>query len=141
MNKNDLVIRDTEIKQTVYIYQCRNCTIKVEGKVNSISLDSCDRVALLFNDVLSTVEFINSKNVQAQVTGKVPTISIDKTDGCQFYLSNGSLEAEIVTSKSSAVNILVPNKQGDDYTEFPIPEQFKTIFANQRPVTTPLESA
>ncbi len=109
--------------------------------MNSIFLDSCDRVALLFDDVLSTVEFINSKNVQAQVTGKVPTISIDKTDGCQFYLSNSSLEAEIVTSKSSAVNILVPNNQGDDYTEYPIPEQFKTVFTNLKPVTTPLESA
>jgi adenylyl cyclase-associated protein len=140
-NKNDLVLSDTEIKQTVYIFQCKNCTIKVQGKVNSISLDSCERVALLFDDVLSTVEFINSKSVQAQVTGKVPTISIDKTDGCQFYLSKKSLDAEIVTAKSSAVNILVPDKQGDEYTEYPLPEQFKTIFTNQKPVTTPIESA
>lgn len=45
--------------------------------------------------------------------GKVPTISIDKTDGCQMYLSNDSLAVEIVSSKSSEMNVLVPRGNGD----------------------------
>ena len=44
-----------------------------------------------------------------QVTGKVPTISIDKTDGCQIYLSKESMDCEIVTAKSSEMNIVVPD--------------------------------
>ena len=43
----------------------------------------------------------------------MPTISIDKTDGCQVYLSKASLKAEIVTSKSSEMNIMVPKDDGE----------------------------
>ena len=43
------------------------------------------------------------------MTGKVPTISIDKTDGCQIYLSKESMDCEIVTAKSSEMNIVVPD--------------------------------
>lgn len=48
-----------------------------------------------------------------QVLGKVPTISINKTDGCHVYLSQGSLSCEIVSAKSSEMNVLVPGKDGD----------------------------
>ena len=48
-----------------------------------------------------------------QVNGKLPTVSIDKTDGCMVYLSKDSLDAEIVTAKSSEMNILVPQADGD----------------------------
>ena len=39
----------------------------------------------------------------------MPTISIDKTDGCQIYLSKESMDCEIVTAKSSEMNIVVPD--------------------------------
>lgn len=45
--------------------------------------------------------------------GKVPTISINKTDGCHVYLSKDSLSCEIISAKSSEMNILVPNKDGE----------------------------
>lgn len=44
--------------------------------------------------------------------GKVPTISINKTDGCHVYLSEASLSCEIVSAKSSEMNVLVP-KDGE----------------------------
>lgn len=44
-----------------------------------------------------------------QVIGKVPTISINKTDGCHVYLSESSINCEIVSAKSSEMNILVPD--------------------------------
>lgn len=135
-NKHDLVIEDTDLKQTVYVYQCKDCTIQVKGKINSITLDSCQKVGLVFDDVLSTVEFINSKSVQMQVMGKVPTVSIEKTDGVQVYLSKKSLDTEIVSSKSSSMNILIPNESGDDFTEHPVPEQFKTLINSSRKLTT-----
>lgn len=142
-NKRPLVVDETDLKHTVYIYQCKECTINVKGKVNSILIDSCQRVDLLFDDVLSTVEFINSKNVQMQVLGRVPTVSIDKTDGVQVYLSKKSLDTEIVSSKSSAMNILVPNENDDEYSEQPVPEQYKTVInaKSRKLVTTPTETA
>ena len=48
-----------------------------------------------------------------QVTGKVNTVNIDKTDGCMVYLSKDSVDANIVTAKSSEMNILVPDDSGE----------------------------
>lgn len=48
-----------------------------------------------------------------QVLGKVPTISIDKTDGCQMYLNNDTLNVELITSKSSEMNVLIPTTNND----------------------------
>lgn len=45
--------------------------------------------------------------------GKVPTISIDKTDGCQMYLNSETLGVELITSKSSEMNVMVPVGNGD----------------------------
>jgi hypothetical protein len=45
--------------------------------------------------------------------GKVPTISINKTDGCHAYLSKNSLDCEIVSAKSSEMNVLIPTEGGD----------------------------
>ena len=47
----------------------------------------------------------------------MPVVSIDKTDGCMIYLSKDSLNCEIITSKSSEMNILVPKDDGD-YVSF-----------------------
>jgi len=58
--------------------------------------------------------------------GKVHTINIEKTDAAQIYLCKDSLSCEIVTAKSSAINVSVP--VGDDFVEHPIPEQFKSVF-------------
>lgn len=52
-------------------------------------------------------------NVCLQVLGKVPTISIDKTDGCQMFLSPESLNVELITSKSSEMNVMIPKANGD----------------------------
>ncbi|XP_062609365.1 adenylyl cyclase-associated protein 1-like isoform X2 [Saccostrea cucullata] len=132
-NKN-LEVTDTNLKQTVYAFKCNNCTIKVSNKLNSITLDSCKKTAIVFDDVVSSLEFINCQSVQGQVMGKVPTISIDKTDGCLIYLSKDSLDTEIVTAKSSEMNILVPKADGD-FTEFALPEQFKTTWDGKKFVT------
>jgi len=48
-----------------------------------------------------------------QVMGKLPTVSIEKTDGCQMYLSEKSLDTEIVSAKSSEMNISVPTSNGE----------------------------
>lgn len=50
--------------------------------------------------------------------GKVPTISIDKTDGVQIYLCDKSLDCEIVSSKSSELNVLVPDPVTQDFVSY-----------------------
>ncbi|XP_015245269.1 PREDICTED: adenylyl cyclase-associated protein 1 isoform X3 [Cyprinodon variegatus] len=135
-----LVISNTELKQVVYAYKCNQSTLQVKGKINSITIDSCKKMGLVFDDVVGIVEVINCRDVKVQVMGKVPTISINKTDGCHVYLSQDSLSCEIISAKSSEMNVLVPNKDGE-FTEIPVPEQFKTIWDGQKLVTTATEIA
>jgi adenylyl cyclase-associated protein len=76
-------------------------------------VDGCKKTAVVLDDLVSSLEVVNSESIQAQTMGAVPTISIDKTDGCMIYLSKASLSAQIVTAKSSAMNILVPDDKGE----------------------------
>lgn len=48
----------------------------------------------------------------AQVMGRCPTVSIDKTDGCQIFLNKDSLTCEIISAKSSEMNVCIPPKDG-----------------------------
>ena len=43
----------------------------------------------------------------------MPIINIDKTDGCMVYLSKESTSAQIVSAKSSEMNILLPDAQNE----------------------------
>ncbi|XP_077665236.1 adenylyl cyclase-associated protein 2 isoform X4 [Eretmochelys imbricata] len=136
-DKNDLVITDTELKQVAYIFKCNKSTLQMKGKINSITIDNCRKFGLVFDNVVGIVEVINSRDIQIQVMGKVPTISINKTEGCHIYLSEDSLDCEIVSAKSSEMNILIP--LNGDYKEFPVPEQFKTAWDGSKLVTEPAE--
>jgi len=139
--KKDLVIKDADMKQTVYMYRCVDCVLTVKGKINAITLDGCKKTAVVFDEAISSVEFVNCQSVQAQILVKVPTISIDKTDGCMVYLSKDSLASQVVTAKSSEMNILVPDpKNPGDFKEFPIPEQFRTHWDGKKFVTETTES-
>ncbi|XP_041739890.2 adenylyl cyclase-associated protein 2 isoform X2 [Coregonus clupeaformis] len=136
---HDLVIEETELRQVAYVFGCSNSTLQIKGKINSIIVDNCKKLGLVFDNVVGIVEVINSKDIQLQVMGRVPTISINKTEGCQVYLSKDALDCEIVSAKSSEMNILVP--QDDEYREFPVPEQFKTVWDGSKLVTEPTEIA
>lgn len=122
VQNKEIVIEETKSNQGVMIYGNEDCIVQIKGKVNTIIVDSCKKVGVIFQDVISTVETVNCKRIQLQPLGKLPCMSIDKTDGCQIYLGPDSLETEIVTAKSSELNVVVP--QGDDFKEHPLPEQF-----------------
>ncbi|XP_019728228.1 adenylyl cyclase-associated protein 2 [Hippocampus comes] len=139
-HNHDLTIEETELRQVVYVLACNDTTLHVKGKLNSIVVDNCKKLGLVFDNVVGIVEIINSKAIQLQVLGTVPTISINKTEGCQLYLSQQSLSCHIVSAKSSEMNVLIP--QGDDdYKELPLPEQFKTVWDGSKLVTEPSEMA
>ncbi|XP_055635174.1 adenylyl cyclase-associated protein 1 isoform X3 [Toxorhynchites rutilus septentrionalis] len=137
---SNLVVEDAEMNNVVYMFRCENSTLSIKGKINSVVMDSCKKCSLVFDSLVASAEFVNCQSVQMQVLGKVPTISIDKTDGCQMYLSADSLNVEIVSSKSSEMNVMIPKGNSGDYTEQPIPEQFKTIIKGQSLNTTCVES-
>ncbi|XP_012521494.2 uncharacterized protein LOC105827857 isoform X1 [Monomorium pharaonis] len=135
----NLVIDNVEMNNVIYMFRCQDSTLTIKGKVNSIVMDSCRKSSVVFDSLVSSIEFVNCQSVQMQVLGKVPTISIDKTDGCQMYLSMESLGVELITSKSSEMNVMVPKANGD-YSEYPVPEQFKTTISKNGLSTTAVDS-
>jgi len=139
-DNRDIKVTDTSMEHCVYIYKCENSVVQVKNKVNSIILDSCKKTAVVFDSLVSSLEIVNCQSCQAQVLQCVPTIAIEKTDGCMVYLSKDSLGAEIVTAKSTEMNILLPAASGE-FTELAVPEQFKTVIEGGRLVTTCTEQA
>eukprot|EP00092_Neocalanus_flemingeri_P035018 GFUD01038106.1.p1 GENE.GFUD01038106.1~~GFUD01038106.1.p1 ORF type:complete len:435 (+),score=126.72 GFUD01038106.1:87-1391(+) len=131
-------IDQVEMNQSVYIFKCEASAIKVSGKCNNIIMDSCKKTAVVFDNVVSSCEFMNCSGVQMQVLGTVPTIMVDKTDGCQMFLSKEAIGVEIVSAKSSEMNVMVP--QGEDFVEMAVSEQFKTVIEGSRIKTSPTES-
>ena len=67
--------------------------------------------------------------------GSAPTISVEKTDGCQMFLSNDSLGVNIISSKSSEMNVMIPSS--DEFVEVAVPEQFRTTVSGTSLVTAP----
>ena len=69
--------------------------------------------------------------------GSVPTIAVDKTDGCQMFLSADSLGINIISSKSSEMNVMIPKE--DEFVEVPVPEQFRTTVTGLKLDTVPTD--
>lgn len=119
-----LEVAISDPKQQVYIYNCEEVTIKINGtKFKSVIVDKCVKVNVIFPTIISGCEIVNSKKIAVQSDGVCPVFTIDKTVGVSVYLSKDSTEiSSFTTSMSSEMNVSVLD--GDDYKEIPIPEQF-----------------
>ena len=100
-------------------------------------LDQCKKTGLVFDSVVAGVELVNCQSVQVQIMGSSPTIAVDKTDGCQMFLSADSLGINIISSKSSEMNVLI--RKDDEFVEIPVPEQFRTTVSGMKLETVPTE--
>jgi adenylyl cyclase-associated protein len=88
------------------------------------------------------VSITSSPSFEIQITGIVPIITIDTTDSGQIYLSKECMDTiEVVTSKTSSINISVPGGEDGDYVEKPVPEQMRTVVQGGKLVTSIVEHA
>ncbi|CAL9198464.1 unnamed protein product [Musa hybrid cultivar] len=139
IGKKNLVIDDCDSKQSVYIFGCKDSVLQVKGKVNNITVDKCNKMGIVFTDVVAACEVVNCNGVEVQCQGSAPTISVDNTSGCQLYLSSSSLGASITTAKSSEINVLVPGAGPDsDWVEHSLPQQFVHTFKDGEMRTSPV---
>ncbi|KAI9632103.1 adenylyl cyclase-associated protein [Dioszegia hungarica] len=139
-DNRDIQITDTAISHVVHIFQCRNSTIRITGKVNAVTMVNCKKVALVLDSAVSALSITSSPSFEVQITGTVPTIQVDNTDGGQLYLSKeGMGGVEIITSKTSAINISTPEGEDGDLVERPVPEQMKTVVRGGKLVTEIVE--
>jgi adenylyl cyclase-associated protein len=137
-NDGNISIEELEQKHLVLVINCKNCTVRLPSKVKNVCIDGCLKVNLVCDDVISTVELVNSDRCQVQTTGKVNSFAIDKCNGVNVFLSKQSLEADIVSSKSSEMNVTIPDPDGEegDQIEMPIPEQFVTKLVGPKKLQT-----
>merc|ERR1719350_1150957 len=68
---HEVVVDQASMQHLVCIINCKNSTVRIQGKVKNVSIDSCERVNMICGDVVSTVEFVNSERCQFQTTGNV----------------------------------------------------------------------
>ncbi|KPV75862.1 uncharacterized protein RHOBADRAFT_52879 [Rhodotorula graminis WP1] len=140
-NERGIVIEQTEINQTVNVFNVKGSIIQVKGKVNAISLVNCPKTSILVDSTVSSLSVSNSPSFTVQILGKCPTILLDGNDGGQVYLSRESLACEIVSAKCSALNVSLPVDGEDDgvFEEKAVPEQLKTVVKDGKLVTTVVE--
>ncbi|EPY49991.1 adenylyl cyclase-associated protein Cap1 [Schizosaccharomyces cryophilus OY26] len=124
VNNHSIVLEGVELKHTVQILDCSNCTLIIKGKLNAVSLSNCKRTSVVVDTLVAAFEVTKCSNFGCQVMDYVPMIVVDQCDGGAVYLSKNSLSTEITTSKSSGLNVNVPVDDGD-YAERAIPEQVK----------------
>ena len=118
--------------QSILITRCNKTIIKVSNKANAIAIDNCVGLSLIVDSLVSSLDIIKCPKFAVQIDGVVPTLLMDQVDGAAVYLGQQSLNTEIFTSKSSAVNINLPPPEGtdEDTKECPLPEQFKSYIKN-----------
>ena len=156
-----VVVDGATAKQSVYVFGCSDVVVRIAGKVNAVSVDSCRRVAVeVDGGVVASVEAVNCSGlVLRNASGLVSTWALDKCSGVSLLLSRASLEgdAQVTTAQCSEVNIVLPPEEdeggganggdrgGDDDgcddfgpKELPVPEQFVTRVVAGRLVTEPV---
>jgi adenylyl cyclase-associated protein len=133
---------DAEINHTILISRCKGTTIRINGKANAISVDNSSRTSLIIDSLVSSVDVIKCPNFAIQVIDTLPTILLDQVDSAIIYLSKGSLNTEIFTSKCSSINISLPVVDvEDDYTENPVPEQMRSYIKDGKVISEIVEHA
>lgn len=127
-NPGEIIDISAQLTHSILISRCNKAIVKVSNKANAISVDNCSGLSVIVDSLVSSIDVIKSPKFALQVDGVVPTVALDQVDGATIYLSQSSLSTELVSSKCSAVNVILPPKEGsdDDSKECPIPEQIRS---------------
>lgn len=103
---------------------------------------NCKKTAVVLDSAVSSLSITSSPGFEVQINGSVPTVQVDTTDGGQIYLSQECMNTvEVITSKTSGLNVSLPTGEGGDYVEKPVPEQMKTVVRDGKLVTEIVEHA
>jgi len=130
-------LKEADQKTEVNFYSCSNTGFLIPNKVKNVVIDSCNRIQIEINEVISSIEMINSQSVTIYVKKTAPSITIDKSSQPKLYIFDEALlkDPNIITSMVTDMNICVQN--GDDWNDMPVPYQFITkIDKNSKKMTT-----
>ncbi|PGH11528.1 hypothetical protein AJ80_07094 [Polytolypa hystricis UAMH7299] len=125
---SEVIDISAELSHSIIISHCNKTIIKVSNKANAISIDNCTGLSLIVDSLVSSVDVIKSPKFALQIDGVVPTVLLDQVDGATLYLSQASLDTDVLSSKCTSVNVVLPPKEGTDgdNKECPVPEQIRS---------------
>ncbi|CAE7231572.1 unnamed protein product [Rhizoctonia solani] len=146
-NDPAVVVENTELSHVVNIFNCKNTTIQIKGKINGVvlckylftcfwpnkaddstSVVNCKKTSVLVESLVASLSITSSPSFTVQITGITPTIQVDNSDSGQIYLSKECLGVEIITAKCSAINVSIPEEGEEDgvFVEKAVPEMLCT---------------
>lgn len=127
-NTSEVIEIPAQQNHSIMISRCNKAIIKVNNKANAISIDNCNGLSVIVDSLVSSLDVIKSPKFALQIDGVVPTVMLDQVDSGMVYLGQQSLATDILTSKCSGMNIVLPPKEGtdEDDKECPLPEQFRS---------------
>ncbi|KAI1945503.1 suppressor of rasval19 [Ophidiomyces ophidiicola] len=143
-NPGDVIDISASLTQSILVSRCHKTIVKVSNKANAISIDNCSEVSIIIDSLVSSLEVIKSPKFALQIDGVVPTVMLDQVDSATIYLSQASLGTDILTSKCTSVNIVLPPKGGSedmDDKECPVPEQIRSYVKDGALVSEIVEHA
>ena len=123
----EVVIQD--VKQMVYIYGCIGANINIVGKCKSVSVDSCQKTKVHFDETFASFEVVNSKGVHLDCRVNCTALALDKVDGCTIFVAPSAMAIEVSAAKISEVNMQWNDAEGQ-LVEKPIPEQYVHTIKN-----------
>jgi len=140
-NEN-VTIEEAQMKNNVYIFNCKKAVITIKDKCKSVQVDKCEQAGIVISSVVSTFEIVNSKRLQVQITESCPSLAVDKSSGILVILNEESVKnpPNIITSNVTEINISVPGATADsDPVELALPEQYLTILKDGKLTTEPIK--
>jgi adenylyl cyclase-associated protein len=101
-NENvDLPAGQVQMKQGIFIENCKDCVISILDKFKSLQMNNCSNATLVVGSCVSGVEVMNGENLEIRVKGHSPSVSIDNCKRVRLVLNEDFLNTDIVTSKIS----------------------------------------
>lgn len=114
---------------------CQSCQAQVTGAVPTVSIEKTDGAQVRGRLLLSQPRRHEIVLFSHCLPPPPPPPFFFFFPCAQIYLSNDSVKAQIISAKSSEMNILVPVGPDGEFKEFAVPEQYKTHFNGEKLVT------
>lgn len=139
VKNKEMVFESETNQQKVYMYNCRECTLRVTGKLNNIVVDKCVKCQVVVDDVISVFEIINSRDIDIQIVNVGASVDVESSESVRIYVSaEGMKHVEVFSAKSSNVSVYAPgtrvdpdtNEEIEDMFEHPLPSTLRSVFAD-----------
>lgn len=79
-------------------YDCNKCNIKIVGKCQNISVQSCKGTTLEVDRLVSQVELFKCQAFNLRAMKQLPMAAIEGCNQVHVYLTNATMSAKISTS-------------------------------------------